>query len=45
MFCRYCGKECIAKDWVGMHKMMHKVTRAFASRLQERKLSVAKLQL
>jgi len=44
-FARYCGKECITKDWVDMHKVMHKINKKYKEKKDERDLSIAKLKI
>jgi len=44
-FARYCGKDCITKDWAEMHKLMHRVNKKYKQTREERKLSLAKLKL
>ena len=44
-FARYCGKECITKDWGDMHKVMHKINKKYKEKKDARDLSIAKLKI
>jgi len=44
-FARYCGKDCITKDWGDMHKVMHKINKKYKEKKDARDLSIAKLKL
>jgi len=44
-FARYCGKDCIAKEWGEMHKVMHRINKKYKEKKEARDLSIAKLKI
>lgn len=44
-FARYCGKDCITKEWGEMHKVMHRINKKYKEKKEARELSIAKLKL
>ena len=44
-YARYCGKECISKDWGDMHRVMHKINKKYKEKKDARDLSISKLKI
>eukprot|EP00092_Neocalanus_flemingeri_P107148 GFUD01137525.1.p1 GENE.GFUD01137525.1~~GFUD01137525.1.p1 ORF type:complete len:314 (-),score=93.94 GFUD01137525.1:18-959(-) len=44
-FARFCGKECITKEWGDMHKVMHRINKKYKEKKEARDLSIAKLKI
>ena len=42
---RYCGKDCITKDWGEMHKLLHRVNKKYKEKRDARQLSLSRLKL
>jgi len=44
-FARYCGKECITREWADMHKVMHRVNKKYKEKKDAMELSISKLKI